>query len=658
VAVEVAKEREELSSITRDLIYGVSVDRVALLERLASYRSDEEVDAVYHLFLSAGEPGAAGIRWLVRYLLRVATDHAFMKIIGLAQSAQPSLREEGRGGMLRIDSDRRLVLLIEIASSGPDREASFAIDWLGATQTVEALDPLLEIYMRRDEELVRIRAIRAVGNMATMSALVALEGLLPGADEKMEQVILHSLGQLVEVSGVRVVLGWLRAEDPRLRTLAAFKLMSKRGKYWERFVARELSREPRTEIKLELLSAIARVQSTSLFDALMQLALSDPSGRVQQMAQSSIRRVRSRGTLERLLYWSRRCSAAEMRVVLQLLSDYPEEKVVDRLIAVYQSARSNALRFTAVETIGECGSRRALDFLLSEHGKEGELGAALTLAITRLANFEEMAWIEQQLRDGQSCVCAQLLLHLLRTIEPDRSLPETLQGVIGGLVQSKSSGVRYLAIRLLIRCDALDRVELLASIALSDPKRVHRQAAERTLFELTMTQPYLITGLLELAARRPSSVGLVLRIQRRSPEGHLPSRALMLQILRLYMESRSTRLIVLLREVIERSPAEAMAVIGQELLDPHQLQIALFALNLTHLHEMGGLDPTFLLHCYREGDGAVKQEVIRFLSRFEGDLSEAKRLVFDALYEESDPEVVADLHTLVAHWVGESRGRG
>lgn len=642
------------------MIHSLSADRLDLLHQLEQFTEDEEVEQVFQLYLSAGEAGVATVRWLVRYLLRVNTRYALSKISTLAQSSQIAIREEGRSGLLKIDSDIRLDLLLHLAQASYDREACFAIDWLGEWKVKAAIDPLLEIYQERVEEQIHLHIVRALGGMESLEALVVLEALLHTATGKIEQAILSALGRIVEVSKVSVILNWLESEDPRLRSLAAFKLLSKKGRRWERYVAKELQREEQTELKVDLLNAVVRVRTLSLFREIVQIALFDSNQRVRLVAQSVIRKIRSPWVREALMRYARRVPEENLPPLLDLLSDYHEDvRVVETILRYYHLAKGDPLRFAAIGALGHCGNRMALPFLLKLVVEDKGLGSAAALSFASLATWDDLGVIEELLRKRSLLpgYIAQSFLQMLCTLEQGRPLPSSLQQLVAEMMEVGSLKLRYLAIRLFVRCNELEQVERLVDIAVNSPFLRLRGAAERGVRELVLQRPLVVNQLLALFDRFPAVIGLVCRIAKQVGEGVLPIRAIIKQLLKFYDElsesrsSRPLRLVVAAATIVESHPIEYIRLIRDEEWSDLQLARLLWVLNLTHLYEMGGLRIDFLVKLYPGSGPEVKSQILHFLLRFQGDSREAQQVVFEALETESDPETVKELRELIFLWV-------
>lgn len=656
----------QIDEILEELLSPGPAERIELLEKLLVFHRRRDIEQVYQYFMQAGVAGVASIRWLVRYLVRVGRPYAYQKIFLLAQNRNDAIREEARNGLLRIEEETRLEMLLAMLRSEYPSEVCFAVDWLGEHRVVAAVPHLLDLYRQSSDEVIPTRIVRAFGNMRHIEALVALEQLLPDTDEKMERAVLFSLSRLAEGRLQKTLPVWLKADSPRLRSLAAYKILGKRGRNWERLAAAELASEERPEIKIELLSAVVHIETEHLLEVVLRLALSDPSDRVRQLGQSVVRQHRSHRLLEWLLKFAPHCPKEQMAPLLRILSDYKDTRVVELILRQFERSSDPVLKLAILQILGEIGDRRALGMLQDLVFGDRDYSPAAAIALSHVIDLQDTDFICRVLEDGTEPLefARDCLLHLLAGYEGTEVMSDRLQQAVAARLADARLQTRYLAVGAFAATGRSDRVERLIDLFLSDLEKEVRRAALRAIEGMAEKEQRTVTQLLLLGEREPRVLTIVRAFFAWCTIEQVDLRAVVRQIV-VALESGEgrgerevqRRLLAILRFIMRKHPARFMTLLNEEKWSDREISLLLSLLNRTALYSYPGLDIRFMIDQFASRPFDVQLEMVRFFSRFTGDLSEVERVVFSTFRSTSDAALLARLERLIGDWIGRWRWR-
>ncbi|MFW6079804.1 MAG: M56 family metallopeptidase, partial [Gemmatimonadota bacterium] len=113
-------------------------------------------------------------------------------------------------------------LRARLLDRGEEREIREAAAWgIGETETEEAVEALASAVPEIDDERLRTRAVRALGETRRRSAVPVLEGLLFGDDRRMRKSAAAALVKIGSADASSVLLRALGSDDPRVRRLVA-----------------------------------------------------------------------------------------------------------------------------------------------------------------------------------------------------------------------------------------------------------------------------------------------------------------------------------------------------------------------------------------------------------------------------------------------------
>lgn len=661
-------DNPQIDAIVDQLLSPGVIDGVKLLDQLMAYTRRRDIDQIYQRFTRPGAVDLAAIRWLVRYLVRAGRPYAYQKLFLLAQSRHESVREEAQSGLVRVESETRLEMLLAMLQSEYPKEVCFAVDWLGDHRMITAVPYLLDLYARSEDEAIRVRIIRALGNMQHIEALVGLEHFLVQADEKMERLILLSLSQLVDKGLVRGITNWLRADNPHLRELAAYKILGKHGGHWEHLAAAELESEERSDIKLELLTSIVHIETTRLFQVVLKLALFDPSHRVRQIGQSVIRQQKSARALDWLLKFSSVCPVEQLPALVRIMGDYDDSRVFALMMDHLQKTTSPPLRFAILQTLGDTRNRQALEMIQKMVGTDLEYGPAAALTLIHLLDKRDLDWISELLEEKseQLRFARNAVLHLLGNRRGDIVLTDRLQKLVLNYLEDTDPQTRYVAVRAILATQLPGRAEKLTALFLSDPVPGIRRAALHEIDQLVEEQPQVVGELLRLGQVKPYVLTLVKGLFGRMSPEKIDLPPIIGQLATMVEQERSTsggtrpvlgRLHVLLRILLVRLPGRFLSLLESEEWSDRQMVSFMYVLNRTNLYDYPGLDIRFMIEQFPHRPFEVQSQILFFFSRFVGHLSEAQQVVFACLRTTQDPRLLEQLERLIRSWILQKRVR-
>ncbi|MDD5594840.1 MAG: hypothetical protein PHY94_01210 [Candidatus Omnitrophica bacterium] len=590
------------------------------------YFFDRDIDIIYESL--AYKADTQSIYWLIKYLVSVERPYGFEKILLLLDNENEAIREEAVLAVSKIDVDSRIELLVRMLSFKWEEVVCSSATALGELAVTKATLPLLELLEKSaGKEKVSIAIVRALGKIRDMRAFVVLERMVKETTGKLQEEALFALSKYTRKVSFKYLKKCLQSEDLGIKKIAYLAVIKFKPRGWENIISNGLLNETDQELKIRILSSLSVIDSSSLFRVIFNLACGQKSSILQTMAESVIRRLKSRRIFTWLLHLQKGSSAREEENFLKLISDYQEEGVVFSILKrYYLNSKENKFKLLSIECMGKIRDERAYHFLRDIIREKGPFSYSASLSLRGYINSARRELLNEMLLLDPKIYSLeiQVFLNFILSLPQENPLLPELEACVEKLLGSGIRQLRLLAVRCLERSgnknsflklldmitiehDPLIRSSILKSLRFvlnKSPEHLEiilgRFFQEPHLFSAT----YMIFGSVSVSKESFDKLLEILFEYFRKNKGALEASRLDLAHLILLLKALSTKHKLFFVEHLREAK-----------LNDDEYWMMMKVINLTDIHEASGLGFDFMAEQCRRGSKNTRAQYLSFFQK-------------------------------------------
>jgi HEAT repeat protein len=358
------------------------------------YFSDDDIACVYELFTKRGD--TQSYYWLVKYLVQIERPFGFEKLFSLFLQDNEAVRRIARQGIVKIAPDERYGLLLRMLDLKQEREVCFAAEELGVVGKIQAIPELLNLLEQSDNEKIQVSVLRALGRLQDPRSLRALEKSVKNGSPRIQEEAIVSLYKFTSIPNHRFLKKCFESDSSRVLEVSYFTAARSRDRRIEPYLAQGLAKQSNTTLQFNILSSLRRIQTRPLYEMVCWLALDGVSSEVRMIAQSALRRSRSKRMLSWLLKDEKKMAGRQKVLILKLMADYTDEKKIFNIISKNaMTGREGQSRLLAIEILGTIAARESRNVLAKIITTGDEFSYAATIAYLNHVQPEDWPFINQ-----------------------------------------------------------------------------------------------------------------------------------------------------------------------------------------------------------------------------------------------------------------------
>ncbi|MDD4899773.1 MAG: hypothetical protein PHT31_04890 [Candidatus Omnitrophica bacterium] len=616
----------------RDLLVKLTSSDEAVNETafssLSLYFLEQDIGLVFDSLVRRAD--TQSIYWLIKYLVAIERPYGFEKILMLLQNDNEAIREEAMLAVKRIEPESRGDLLIQMLFFKWEDVVCFAANELGELALVKSVVPLLEALKnskRRENNAICI--VRALGKIRDIRSFTALERLVKESSGKLQEETLFSLSKFARKVGFKYLKKCLQSQDAEIKKIAYLSIAKFKPFGWEKIIGNALLNEPNKEIKLRILSSLDAINSFWLFGIIFDLASGPAACAEKTLAESVIRRLKTHKFLKWLLRLQKNLPAQKTGALLCFLCEYQQESAVFAMLKDYYSnSPEKKIRLLAIECMGKINDKNARVFL-KDIIKEGSIFSyAASLALRNYITKENRYLLAEMLLLGQEkyLLESQVFLNFILHLPHEYFLSAQLETVIEAMLNSQVAQLRMLAVRCLEKSRDKNSLFRIMELILQEKDALVKDSCLKSLRYLVSYDQDNLEVVLRRFFKEKNLFSPVFMLFRSVQVKKEIFDKLIAMILEYYLQEREaldnnyrqlSRLILLLKALISKHKAFFMEYLSGRQLSDSQRWIMMRVVNLSDIHEAGGLDFDFLARQCREVKPSVKEEYIKFFRKLE-----------------------------------------
>jgi HEAT repeat protein len=563
---------------------------------------------------------------------------------------------------MRIDAKVRGGMMLRLLKSERKDDVFFAAKVLGEEVIPKAVYPLLDVLESESDKKIRLEIVRALERLRNPIALPSLTKIVAGETGELQEAAFRvAVNLLLQTGRTATLKYYARSESPRIRQIAYLAMLRMQGKKWEGVVAEAFRGEEDGELKVRVLSSVRTIETRGLFRRVFETALCDKALTVRMVAQSVLKRIRTRKVLGWLTQESLRGEPAVQELAVRLMADYFFSAPVSVMLEkTYRRTPSPRLKRIILHTLGEMKSRASIPFLIEIVGKDPVFGFSAASAFSKLANSGDWETIKNFMSESGfsyegTVSCLSLIAHL-----PGRvAIPAAVSGDVRRLSEHPDRAIRYLAVRCLPKIPNARLIHKLLLTAALDPESGVRFAAVRSVTEVLQKEPLRLSDVASLCLSVKELFPVVKDIFGRIPvreEGNF--KIILKSVLGLIQGAAASplkgRLLTamrfsgFLRNLAEGEKTIFLSCLRSREWDPAERLLLMRILNRTTLHEYQGVDAGFMAAQYPDAEDALKMQYLRFFAKMLRPGEAIQDLLCEALARENNAKIRDRIHRILA----------
>ena len=646
---------------------GIRVEEA--LESLCMYFRPHDIGLIYNTLSERGD--TQSIYWLVRYLVSIERVAGFEKLFQLADSDKEFIRDSADNGIAKMNKTARVKLSFKMLDMKWVDQVCFAIEELGKLTVANAIVPIFEVLKKHDmHEDVYVSVVRALGHIGGRRAFNFLEQTANNEHGQVQEEAITSLRRLIRTFRPVSFKRYLSSDNPGIREIAyriAASSLKRRG---EHCLAQGLRNEWDETTKIRILSWVRSVRTRSLFQSVFGMALNDSSAKVNMMAYSVLKRIRSKAVLKHIIRQEAISTGKAKILLLRFLSGYSASSTVtDIFIKNYKSREEDLVRLISVESLGRMNNKKAMMFLGRIVRQKDIYSYAAAIALSQMIDGTQWDIIDEMLSldEKTSSGVIQVFLRLIINLPFDHKIPDMIKDDIEKLTIVGSPQTRYLAVRCSVRSAKKGTVKQLLRGSRDDSSLNVKGAYIKSLLEMLQYNPMYLLELLEEFTKDGRIYTLCYRLFREVQNTQEDFVKIATKILNLLCEIDAEdspdkmfytgRLMVFLRVMATKNKAFFLEYLEWVIPDDTRRWYIMRVINATDIHQFRGISVDFMAEQYSTADARTKVEYLKFFKQMCVYSKVIEKEVFDDLAVEEDEEVCKWINVAVSDWMATSAER-
>ncbi|MEI7999044.1 MAG: hypothetical protein WCH62_06015 [Candidatus Omnitrophota bacterium] len=661
-------EQNDLNTIVIDkILYELLLSKEELsnqkFEQLCLYLSDADIEIIFERLLRQAD--TQSIYWLIKYLLKIEQPLGFEKLFALTENGNDLIRQEARLAFKNLSMSQQVDSLLRSLESRWIDNVIYSAYELGQLRSLRCVVPLMDTVVKYQyDHRVLLNAIRSLGRVRDRRAIIVLERFLNHEDPKILDAVLKSLWNFNDILQEKLLDQWLAKGNLKVKEFIYLKLVQQMSKKWQYYLSSKLSLERNEALKLSMLSSLRTIQVKPLFDTVLCYAQSDPSFRVRMLAESVLKKIRSKQLLRWILDQERSSFDQDKILIMKVLSTYSSEPIVFEIFHnLFLSSQRKRIQLMSLEYMGHCSNRRVIPFLLEIIKNNDEFAYAACLSLTYQLNSSHWSEIKEilSLDIEKRGICIQLILKFILRVHQIDNLPDTIVQDLKRLAVCTSEHIRYLGLKSILKTDNPDKLYLFLFMARFDKSfKVRQSAQEAIVFDLNRN-PHKILSFLSLGVEDPKLIGTLTRVFKQISPASKHFHDIFTVLLDLLLKNlrphqgqksqKSRRLMVLLRHHIVKEKKLFIQVLSEQSWTQQQLLILLKIINFTDIHEQIGLSVDFMAQQYEHASKDIKIEFLIFFQRMKVKSNFIEDVLFKELALTEDEELFKKIDQTINCWL-------
>ncbi|MDD2752289.1 MAG: HEAT repeat domain-containing protein [Candidatus Omnitrophica bacterium] len=623
-------ERRIREEKIRDLLVKLtSVDELVnegAFSSLSLYFLEPDIELIFESLIRRAD--TQSIYWLIKYLVAIERPYGFEKILLLLQNENEAIREEAMLAVSKIDSESRGDLLIQMLFFKWEEVVCFAAAELGELALTKATLPLIDALGRsKGKEKALICIVRALGKIRDIRSFQVLERLVKESSGKLQEETLFALSKFTRRISIKYLKKCLQSQDPEIKKIAYLSVVKFKPFGWEKIIGNALINEPDKELKLRILSSLGTIRSFWLFRIIFDLASSPAISVESTLAESVIKRLKTRKFLKWLLCLKKGIPAQKTGSLLRFLSEYQQEETVFFILKdYYQNCPENKFRLLAIECMGTINDARACAFLKDIVKEGGVFSYAASLSLRNYITKENRhLLVEMLLLDQEKHILeVQVFLNFILCLPQSYFLSAELETVLGGLLVSRIAQLRMLAVRCLEKSRDRNSLFRIMELIIQERNWLVRSSCLKSLRLLANHNHDNLELILRRFLREKCSfypAHIVFRSVSVKKEIFDKLMSMVFEYFReqkIFLQNNPRALaglILLLKGLAMKHKAFFMEYLSSRQLSDDERGIMMRVVNLSDIHEAGGLDFDFMARQCRNAALNTKEEYINFFRK-------------------------------------------
>jgi len=637
-------------------------------QSLCLYFLDDDIRFVYDQLKRRGDNWS--FHWLVKYLISIERPAGFEKLYSLLAERSEWIREQVSSRLSEISLDPRVDLLLRMLDLPWKKEVRFAVDLLGKLRQARTVLPLLELLEKETDKETQLAILKALGRIRDPRAFKHLEQWANRPDRDIQEEALASLSWFALALHARYLKRYLASPYLRIRQIAYQAALRQKTRYWEKYIAKGLEEEKDEKTIIMILSSVRDILTVSLFKAVFRKASLGPVPKIRMMAQSAIRRIKSRRILTWLMRGEKGESLQSAELRLRLLASYgTDKKIFGILSGQCLKGPENSLRLIALENLSGSETERTVPFLCKLILARSKFSYAAANALG--LELKERHWLaiegilSSPSPENFSAVIQALLAAILR-LPVREPLPRPVERTVEKLLKTGSRHVRYLAARCFSRTAKEGKTARLLEMAGKEKDLSIRLAALKGLREIFRYTPELLGEMIPAAAGDevlfPVAEGFFEKA--RVPEEGF--RRILKILIYAILEARSSEegrksvreehLEVFLRRLSGGHRDFFLKMLGEEEFGKAEKEILTLALPAICVRSLEEMSLRFVDFIFGSGTPDAKIALLDFFKTLPlGERTNAEKIFFANFLGETHKEVRAKMNEVISFWMAHVR---
>ena len=595
-------------------------------DSLCLYFFDRDIDIIHESL--AYKADTQSIYWLIKYLVSVERPYGFEKILLLLDNENEAIREEAVLAVSKIDVDSRIELLIRILFLKWEEVVCSAATALGELAVTKATLPLLEVLEKSTgKEKISIAIVRALGKIRDMRSFVVLERMVKESSGKLQEEILFALSKYTRKVSFKYLKKCLQSQDPEIKKIAYLAVIKFKPKGWENIISNGLLDEADQELKIRILSSLDVIGSISLFRVIFNLACGTKVSIQRTMAESVIRRLKSRRVFRWLLHRQKKIPPQEKENFLTFISDYQNERVVfDILKRQYLNSKENKFKLLGIACMAKINDERAHHFLKDIVRSKGPFSYSASLSLRGYINSARRELLnEMLLLDPQAYTLEiQVFLNFILSLPEENSLLPELDACVEKLLGSGIRQLRLLAVRCLERSGRKTSFLKLLEIMTVEHDPLIKSSGLKSLRFVLNKSPENLEIILGRFFQEPRLFSTIYMIFESVSVSRDSFDKLLENLFEYFRKNKAVvessrldfaHLILLLKALSMKHKAFFVEHLREVKLNDDERWMMMKVINLTDIHEASGLGLDFMAEQCKAGSKNTRAQYLSFFQK-------------------------------------------
>ena len=282
-------------------------------------------------------------------------------LIRMGKHANPNIRAGIAVALGRIGSSEAVDMLLEMLNDPVyqvHRNAARAIGMLG----VSGVGTVLAVLQESTDLTTRRRLADSIGFIRDPDAVEILSAALNYLEPPAQYGVIDALGEIGDEQAVPALVQSSRSDDPITRLKSAQALLNIRAPEALHALAALLD-ESDPRLRVPAIEGLGRIGSEAAVLSLLSL-LNDEDETVSYATADALREIHTPEALDVFLTTINSPSSWVQKTIAEVLGNYPEARVVERLMALLTEQGDLETRLSAAQSLTRIGDERGKAMIL------------------------------------------------------------------------------------------------------------------------------------------------------------------------------------------------------------------------------------------------------------------------------------------------------